>query len=160
MSNYCCYICKSQIKGNIFKAYDKNMCSSMCRNGLINRFNFNNNFKLEEKSIVRIKRSASYMTPVNNIYYKPTGIKEYTKIKEYTHVDNIDYCKPHKNLSIIVDFGNNTIDKEIDKLYNSKNVKTRSCGSSCSPNLKNINFVYIKNIISNAIDKTVALIFY
>lgn len=48
MSNNC-FTCNSIITGNIFKAYDKNLCSYSCREYLIQNYSFNSNFQLEKK---------------------------------------------------------------------------------------------------------------
>ena len=35
--SYNCFICDKLIKGNMFKAYDKNLCSYSCREHLIKK---------------------------------------------------------------------------------------------------------------------------
>jgi len=59
MSNYYCYICHTIINGNIFKAFDQNLCSTSCRECLIEKFNFTCNYKLEKKQINLIKKSTT-----------------------------------------------------------------------------------------------------
>lgn len=71
MSSYYCYICESTIKGNMFKAYDKNLCSYSCRECLIKKFNFNCNYELEEKPI---KKSISCRKIIENRHSEPEYI--------------------------------------------------------------------------------------
>ena len=69
--SYYCFICDSLIRGNMFKAYDQNLCSSSCREYLIKEFNFNCNYELEEKQEKPSKKSISCMKIIKNPQPEP-----------------------------------------------------------------------------------------
>lgn len=48
MAKYECFICNSCIIGTMFKAYDKHLCTSYCRELLINNYRLNSIFQLEK----------------------------------------------------------------------------------------------------------------
>ncbi len=61
-----CYMCNSLIKGKIYKAYDKSLCSSNCIDCLIIKYKFNYNFNLVERKVKPIKKSISSIHIIEN----------------------------------------------------------------------------------------------
>ena len=79
--SYNCFICDKLIKGNMFKAYDKNLCSYSCREHLIKKFNFNFNCKLEEKQEMNKGKCIGFMKNIENRQIKTEYIS-YRKEEE------------------------------------------------------------------------------
>ena len=61
-----CYMCNSLIIGKIYKAYDKSLCSSICRDCFIIKYEFNYNFNLVERKVEPIKKSISSIHIIEN----------------------------------------------------------------------------------------------
>lgn len=86
--SYYCFICEALITETLFKAYDKNLCSSNCRECLIKKFHFNNKFKLEEKKNKYIKKPSNYSYILENIEPQPVDVNVYQPL-------TVKYEKPH-----------------------------------------------------------------
>lgn len=111
---YYCFICNSSIKGNMFKAYDKNLCSSSCRECLFEKFNFTCNYELEKKPI---KKSVSCMKIIENQYLEP----EY---KPYTNDIGEPICI---NISQLLNISPIVSKEEVNKEKSYEKHQSRTC---------------------------------
>ena len=88
--SYYCFICKTLIRGNMFRAYDQNLCSPSCREHLIKKFNFNYNYKLKEKKENPIKKSVSCIKFIEKQQPEPQDAEP--KYKSFAYDDGESTC--------------------------------------------------------------------
>ena len=146
MAMYYCFICDSLIEGNMFKAYDQNLCSSSCRECFIKKFNFNCNYKLQEKLIK--KSTSCVFIPEND---KPQQKCENDYKCFINNKDNIEEPVP-KNLPELFNLTPTVSEEKINekpKRIDCINISTtiftdRTC----------------KNILTRLIEKTKNLLAY
>ena len=147
MSNYNCFICQSFINDNIFKAYDKNLCSNSCRECLLNKFNFNNYYQLEEKKSIKKSNSYEKINNFSSSYYN-SNIKLYEKNKSYPY---LEIKNEYTNSFDIFNKTKITSFNEINKPFIHNKSNKRYCLNIYTFNLQDITF---KKIILNLVKKT------
>ena len=145
--SYYCFICDSLIIGNMFKAYDKNLCSSSCRECLIKKFNFNSNYKLEEKLEKPIKKSISCIKIVENPKPEP----------EYKPFTNDEGEVPCINLSGLFNISPNISKEEINEKRNNEKYQKRNCVNIHTTNFSDLS---LRNMLYIVFEKTKNLSIY
>lgn len=147
MSTYYCYICESIINGNMFKAYDKNLCSSYCRESMIKKFNFNCNYKLEEKQETPIKKSISCIKIIENRHPEP----------EYKPFTNDEGEPPCINLSQLFNISPIISKEEINEQQTYEKHEKRSCLNIYTKSYSDLTY---RNIMNYLVDKAKNLSVY
>lgn len=120
-----CYMCNSLIKGEIYKAYDKSLCSSTCRNCFIIKYKFNYNFNIEERKVKPIKKSksSSYIIenkqsqPINEDKYQFGNLNPIVLNEKYNRESCIYMYSTNYSESICSNIINNLIKKTKNLLY-------------------------------------------
>ena len=138
--SYYCFICDSLIRGNIFKAYDQNLCSSSCRECLIKKFNFNCNYELEEKQEKPIKKSISCMKIIENPQPEP----------EYKPFTNDEGEPPCINLSGLLNLTPKVSKEEINEQPTYEKHQRRSCVNIYTTSYSDLTF---RNMINKVVQK-------
>lgn len=152
MSNYC-YICNSTIVGNIFKAYDKNLCSYYCREELIQNYNFNYNFQLEKKQDILNNKTISSSKNIENDKLQAVYIE-----KKKSFINNNNTETDYINLSELFNYPVPILKEEkinINKSYKKEN--PRICLNIYSEYYSDLTFT---NIINNIVNNTKNLLIY
>lgn len=147
MAMYYCFICDSLITGNMFKAYDQNLCSSSCREYLIKKFNFNFNYELEEKQEKPIKKSISCMKIIENPQTEPK-YKPFTNNQEET---------PCINLSGLFNLTPKVLKEELNKPHTHEKHETRTCINIYTTIYSDLTF---RNIINKVFQKAKNFLIY
>ena len=145
--SYYCFICDSLIKGNMFKAYDQNLCSSSCRECLIKKFNFNCNYELEEKQEKPIKKSISCMKIIENPQPEP----------EYKPFTNDEGEPPCINLSGLFNLSPKVSKEELDEQPTYEKHQRRSCVNIYTTSYSDLTF---RNMINKVVQKAKNLSIY
>lgn len=135
--SYYCFICDSLIRGNMFKAYDQNLCSSSCRECLIKKFNFNCNYELEEKPI---KKSTSCMKIIENPQPEP----------EYKPFTNDEGEPPCINLSGLFNLSPKVSREELNEPQTHKKHQKRTCVNIYTTSYSDLTF---RNMINKVVEK-------
>lgn len=94
-----CFICNNKIKYHIYKAYDKSLCSSLCRNNLINHNKYDHNYNIVS----------------NEEFHKRIDINE---LKYSKNKPNISY----NNYSHNIDISDNIIYSKNDRKHLHKEI--------------------------------------
>ena len=140
MAMYYCFICDSLITGNMFKAYDQNLCSSSCRECLIKKFNFNCNYELEEKQEKPIKKSISCMKIIENPQPEP----------EYKPFTNDEGEPPCINLSGLFNLSPKVSREELNEQQTHEKHQRRTCVNIYTTSYSDLTF---RNMINKVVEK-------
>lgn len=117
-----CYMCNTLIKGKIYKAYDKSLCSSNCRDCFIIKFKFNSNYNLEERKVKPIKKSISSTVIIENNQSELISEKKYQFVNLNPTVLNEKYNRE----SCIYIYTTNFSEPVISNIINKIIYKTKS----------------------------------
>ena len=117
-----CYMCNTLIKGKIYKAYNKSLCSSNCRDCFIIKFKFNSNYNLEERKVKPIKKSISSTVIIENNQSELISEKKYQFVNLNPTVLNEKYNRE----SCIYIYTTNFSEPVISNIINKIIYKTKS----------------------------------
>ena len=109
MSNFQCFMCSCNISDAIYRAYDKNLCSPICRINFLKNYKLNTNFEL-------VKNYRLYRFQQTN-----TKLQDKNMYNSYpTELYKSNTC------SILKDEVNNKYTYDIPKIQNPSDYKNKS----------------------------------
>lgn len=117
MCNYYCFICNSHITNNIYKAYDQNFCSILCRKNFIKNYNYTSNFTLIKKLNPITNTPSSVYININQ--YMFTEYNEY-KINPHLNSHKINNDKNMRN--VCINIYNTGVNEQTSKNMNFYNI--------------------------------------
>ena len=98
MSNFQCFMCSCNISGSIYRAYDKNLCSPVCRIYFLKNYKLNSNFELEKNyKSYRYQETNTKLQYKNNNDSYPTELyksNNYSILKDEL-IDKYTYNNPN-----------------------------------------------------------------
>lgn len=145
--SYYCFICGSLIKGCVFKAYDKNFCSSSCRECLIKKFNFNCKYELEEKQEKPIKKAISCMKIIEIRNPEP----------EYKPFTDDEGKPPCINLSQLFNISPIISKEEVNEEQTYEKHQKKTCVNIYTSSYSDLTF---RNILNKVVEKAINFSIY